>query len=163
MRSQARATERPEQPQRPARARRPIGAAAAIDTASATAAGAIRRRPPTSWRRHRWPRTGRTRRRCPAAHHINLDAGFVQGAQHTRVIRAARAVAAQKNGGSQVWGIAHASSWIVTSLTISKLRTPFGVVTLISSPSFLPTMARPIGELVEMSPFAASASSGMTS
>jgi hypothetical protein len=34
---------------------------------------------------------------------------------------------------------------MVTSLTISKLRTPFGVVTSISSPSFFPTMARPIG------------------
>ena len=36
------------------------------------------------------------------------------------------------------------------SLRISKCLVPFGVETLISSPSVLPTMARPIGELVEM-------------
>ena len=59
--------------------------------------------------------------------------------------------------------MAYASSWMVTSLTISNCRVPFGVTTLISSPSVLPTMARPMGELVEMSPFAASASSGITS
>ena len=98
-----------------------------------------------------------------AAHDVDLHAGFVQRSQDARVIGTASTVAAQKNGGSQVWRIAHASSWMVTSLMISKLRVPLGVVTSISSPSVFPTMARPIGELVEMSPLPASASSGMTS
>ena len=49
------------------------------------------------------------------------------------------------------------------SLIISNRRTPVGVGTVISSPACFPTMALPIGELVEISPFVASASSGMTS
>ena len=34
---------------------------------------------------------------------VDLDAGLVQRAQHAGVIGPARAVAAQENGGSQVW------------------------------------------------------------
>ena len=37
-----------------------------------------------------------------AAHDVDLDAGLVQRAQHARVVCAARAVAAQENGGSQL-------------------------------------------------------------
>ena len=45
----------------------------------------------------------------------------------------------------------------------SFLEERLGVDTLISSPAVLPRMARPIGELVEIRPFVASASSGITS
>jgi len=59
----------------------------------------------------------------------------------------------------------HQADWhtLVTSLTSSNWRVPFGVVTLMASPSSLLRIARPIGDDVEIIPFSASASSGITS
>ena len=48
-------------------------------------------------------------------------------------------------------------------LTTSYSRRPAGVVTFTSSPTFLPSRARPMGEVVEIKPLAASASSTVTS
>lgn len=55
-----------------------------------------------------------------------------------------------------------ASSCNVFSCLISKVREPAGVVTVTSSPSFLPIKLRPIGETVEIRPPGGSLSSGVT-
>ncbi len=107
---------------------------------------------------------------------VELDAGLVQRAQHAGVIRAGRAGSRSERGRCGVVGsrarrtvkrrarsFARASSWMVMSLTISNSRVPPGVTTLTESPGSLFRNARPIGEVVEIRPFAASASSGMTS
>src|SRR5438874_513707 len=52
---------------------------------------------------------------------------------------------------------------MVRSFTISNSRAPPGVVTFTVSPSSLLRKARPIGDVVEIRPLAASASSGSTS
>ena len=57
----------------------------------------------------------------------------------------------------------YASSWIVCSLRISNSRVPPGVTTFTESPSSLFRNARPMGDVVDTRPLAASASSGMTS
>jgi hypothetical protein len=54
------------------------------------------------------------------------------------------------------------SSCKVFSCRISKLRAPAGVRTTTSSPSCLPIRLRPTGEVVEISPWAGSLSSGVT-
>ncbi len=110
-----------------------------------------------------------------ARHQIDLDRGLVQCLQHTGMVGAVGADAAQDDGrrpfrgiqvvrgaGSAGHGLPY-SSWMVTSLTISNLRAPAGVVTATSSPASLLSSARPIGEAVEIMPFSASASSGITS
>jgi hypothetical protein len=56
-----------------------------------------------------------------------------------------------------------AVSWIVVSFNTSSSRLPFGVTTIAVSPTFLPSSARPMGEVVEMSPCATSDSSLVTS
>ena len=54
------------------------------------------------------------------------------------------------------------TSWIVISLVSSNIFVPTGVTTLTSSPSSLLRSARPIVDAVEIIPFSASASSGIT-
>src|SRR5687767_6142389 len=104
-----------------------------------------------------------------ASHHVNLHAGLGKRAQHARLIHARRARAAQQHGRAKarrVGRVGHAqlsSSWIVTSLTISKLRWPAGVETSTSSPASLPTKARPTGEATEIMPLSGLESSGITS
>ena len=113
-----------------------------------------------------------------AADDVELHAGFVQCAQDAGMVGAGGAAAAEHQRRPQARGVRAvnavrrsqrrsrhqvASSWMVMSLTISNSRTPPGVVTLTLSPSSLFRNARPIGEVVEMRPFAASASSGITS
>ena len=86
-----------------------------------------------------------------AGDEIDLDAGFVQRAQHAGVVGAAGAGAGQHERGPEPRRILPvrsvgrdhelrrltASSWIVTSFTSSNRRLPFGVVTVTSSPSSL--------------------------
>ena len=120
-----------------------------------------------------------------AAHDVDLDAGFLKRPEDAGVIGAGCPGAGQQKSGSKMRGVAvaecrwpishalahrqgslhtvHASSWMVRSFRISNCLMPPGVGTLISSPTVFPTIARPIGELVEISPFSAFASSGMTS
>jgi len=57
----------------------------------------------------------------------------------------------------------YASSWIVVSLRTSSSRLPLGVTTSLTSPTFLPSSARPIGEVVEIRPLVTSDSSLVTS
>ena len=45
----------------------------------------------------------------------------------------------------------------------SSVRAPAGVCTLTTSPCFLPSSERPMGEVVEMSPWATSDYSAVTS
>ncbi len=52
---------------------------------------------------------------------------------------------------------------MVVSFTISNSRAPPGVTTFTVSPGSLLMSARPIGDVVEIMPFSASASSGITS
>src|SRR5262245_2122266 len=104
-----------------------------------------------------------------AGDQIDLDARFMQRTKSTRVIRAGGARAGKDDCCAKLWrvgfgvGQSPASSWMVTSFTISNSRLPPGVVTVIMSPTSLFRKARPIGDVVEMRPLVASASSGMTS
>ncbi len=103
-----------------------------------------------------------------AGDEVDLHAGFMQRAQHARVIRASRAGTGEDDCRAKLWrvrlGVGHSpASWMVWSLMISNSREPPGVVTLTLSPGSLFRNARPIGEVVEIRPFTASASSGMTS
>src|SRR5271170_5613817 len=52
---------------------------------------------------------------------------------------------------------------MVRSLRSSSSRLPLGVTTVATSPTFLPSSARPIGEVVEINPLATSDSSLVTS
>src|SRR6202041_1277322 len=52
---------------------------------------------------------------------------------------------------------------MVSSFRMSSSRLPFGVITVAVSPTCLPSSARPIGEVVEIKPFATSDSSLVTS
>src|SRR5216683_263073 len=56
----------------------------------------------------------------------------------------------------------YSPSWMVTSRTISNSFLPAGVATSISSPTLRLRRALPMGEVVEMRPFSASASSVLT-
>src|SRR3974390_89554 len=57
----------------------------------------------------------------------------------------------------------YASSWIVVSFRTSSSRLPLGVTTSLTSPTFLPSSARPMGEVVEIRPLVTSDSSLVTS
>src|SRR5581483_9701559 len=107
---------------------------------------------------------------------VDLDAGFLERAQSSGVIGARRPGAGQDERGSKMWRVGFgdgrrglrkvrhsASSWMVTSFSISNSRVPPGVTTFTVSPGSLLRNARPIGDVVEIRPFDASASSGMTS
>ena len=107
---------------------------------------------------------------------VELDAGFVQRAQDAGVIGAGGAGAGQDERGAALWRVGfggrtrrRARSFrrlrrgSSSSLTISNSRVPPGVTTFTESPGSLFRNARPIGDVVEISPLAASASSGMTS
>ena len=106
-----------------------------------------------------------------AADDIELHARLVERAQDARVIGAGGPGPRQHQRGAElrriVIGVAGghslASSWMVSSLTISNSRVPPGVATLTVSPGSLLSSARPIGDVVETRPLLASASSGMTS
>ena len=54
------------------------------------------------------------------------------------------------------------SSWMVVSFRISNWRLPLGVTMLATSPTFLPTRPRPMGEVVDISPLTTSDSSLVT-
>ena len=106
---------------------------------------------------------------------IDFHARLVQCAQHAGMVGAGGAGAGQNESGSSLRrvrvrglnnaAIVHsaASSWMVKSLRISNSRVPPGVTTFTESPGSLFRNARPIGDVVEIKPLVASASSGMTS
>src|SRR5262249_54007468 len=111
----------------------------------------------------------RERAHAAAGDDVDFDARFVKRAQHSCVIGAGGTCAGEDDCGEKLWrvrfgvGQSPASSCMVTSLTISNSRLPPGVATTTESPTSLFRNARPIGDVVEIKPLVASASSGMTS
>src|ERR1019366_8560182 len=88
---------------------------------------------------------------APAGNNVDLDARFVQRAQHARMIRAGRTGAGQDERGAKLRGVTlgrrqrgldHSASWMVSSLTISNSRVPPGVDTFTESPGSLFRNAR---------------------
>ena len=90
-------------------------------------------------------------------------AGELTADEKALLAKSARAAVVASAGRKVIGDRAQASSWMVVTLTSSKDLLPLGVVTEISSPSSLLRRARPMGDEVEIMPFSASASSGITS
>ena len=166
-------------PRPPASTRRPAAAAASDRSRSRTA---HRQRPFGSHSRAPPSTAAKNAPMAPdaaAGGEIDLDAGFVQRAEHAGVVGARRTGAGQHDRGAKPrrilairrvrsnheWQCSGSgySSWIVISFTSSNRRLPFGAAIVTSSPSSLPSRPRPIGEAVEIRPCSTSASSGMTS
>src|SRR5207302_9192060 len=102
---------------------------------------------------------------------VQLDSGFTQRPEHAGMVSAGRPSPGEDERCPKLRRIVvrrpgdhpRASSWMVRSLTISNSRVPPGVDTLTVSPGSLLRNARPMGDVVEIRPLVASASSGMTS